>query len=245
MTRRLDGRKIVITGAASGMGKDIAQLFGSEGAMLFLLDRDAAGIDTVAAPLGAKGLVCDVTDSRGVENAIGQAAHAMGGIDGIVNAAGIFYAEPFDLLSSEKWDRMLAVNLTGPANIVRAALPSLRAADRATIVNIASVSGLMPMEGTSGYSASKAGLIMFTRCLGLELGPNIRVNAICPGSVKTEMTRFIWENPEHVERASSRVALNRMGEVGDISTVALFLTTDDSAFMTGAWLPVDGGFAWR
>ena len=104
----------------------------------------------------------------------------------------------------------------------------------------------MPMAGTAGYSASKAGLLMLTRCLGMDLGPKIRANAICPGVVKTEMTRYIWEdNPEHSGRAADRVALKRLGEVADVAAAALFYTTEDSAFTTGSWLPVDGGFAWR
>lgn len=245
MTDRLTGRRIVVTGAASGMGRDIANVFSAQGARVALLDRDADTIAALSKDLHAPGLACDVSDRDAVASAIEAAAKAMDGIDGIVNAAGVLNITPFSDLSCESWDRMMAVNLDGPANIVRSALPMLRASGKATIVNIASVSGIMPMLGTSGYSASKAGLIMLTRCLAMELGPDIRANTICPGSVKTEMTRFMWENPEHVARASQRVALNRLGETSDISSVALFLTTDDSAFMTGAWLPVDGGYAWR
>lgn len=246
MTDRLAGRRILITGAASGMGADIARLFAAEGARTALVDRNAEGVAKVAAEHGAvwSGF-CDVTDRAGCNAAAVAAGDALGGLDGVVNAAGILDITPFEALDPDSWDRMMAVNLTGPANVVRAALPLLKAADRAAIVNIASVSGLMPMPGTSGYSASKAGLIMLTRCLGLELGPNIRVNAICPGSIKTEMTRYIWENPEHLARASERVALRRIGDPDDISQAALYLMSDESRFMTGAWLPVDGGFSWR
>ena len=102
----------------------------------------------------------------------------------------------------------------------------------------------MPMPGTGGYSASKAGLLMLTRCLGLDLGPSIRANAICPGVIATEMTRYIVENPEHRDRAAERVALKRLGTVEDVAQTALFFTSADSAFTTGAMLPVDGGFAW-
>lgn len=245
MAQRLIDRKVLITGAASGMGRDIARLFVAEGAMVTVLDRDEMGVNTLADELRATALRCDVSDRAQVDEAINAGATAMGGIDGVVNAAGVLDIKPFAELSAESWDRMMAVNLSGPANVIRAALPFLRREKSATVVNIASVSGIMPMDGTSGYSASKAGLIMLTRCLAMELGPCIRANAICPGSVKTEMTRYLWENPEHLARASERVALKRIGETGDISNVALFLSTEDSAFMTGAWLPVDGGFAWR
>ena len=247
MTNKLDGRKILVPGAASGMGLAIAQLFVAKGAAVALLDRNGDGVGAAAKAIGssATAFACDVTDRPGLEAVVAQAAAAMGGIDGIVNAAGILDITPMSDLDPESWDRMIAINLTGPYNVVRAALPHLLAAERATIVNIASVSALMPMPGTSGYSASKAGLLMFTRCLGMDLGPNIRANAICPGVIKTEMTRYLWENAEHTARASERVALARLGEVDDVARAALFFTTEESSFTTGAWMPVDGGFAWR
>lgn len=242
---KLNGRHIVITGAASGMGRAIAERFVNEGAAVALLDRNAEGVAQAAQAIGGIGLGCDVTDRAGVNAVIAQAGEALGGIDGIVNAAGILDIVQFDDLTPESWDRMIAVNLTGPFNIVQAALPLLRAAPAATIVNIASTSAVMPMAGTTGYSASKAGVLMFTRCLGFDLGPTIRANAICPGVIKTEMTRYLWENPDHVERAQDRVALKRLGETEDVANAALFFSSEDSAFSTGAMLPVDGGFAWR
>jgi NAD(P)-dependent dehydrogenase (short-subunit alcohol dehydrogenase family) len=245
MTVKLAGRKILITGAASGMGKDIAETFAGEGASLALLDRNEAGAAAVARRLGQASWACDVTDRQAVNRVIAEAGNALGGLDGLVNAAGILDITPFADLDPESWDRMIAVNLTGPFNVVKAALPFLRQADRATIVNIASVSALMPMPGTAGYSASKAGVAMFTKSLGMDLGPTIRANAICPGVIKTDMTRYIWENPEHSARASERVALKRLGETSDVTRAALFFSTEDSGFTTGTEFPVDGGFSWR
>lgn len=245
MRNRLAGRHIVVTGAASGMGRAIAELFRMEGAALALLDRDANGVMAAATDLRAHGFICDVADRAQVDLTVAEAGEALGGIDGVVNAAGILDITPFDDLTPESWDRMIAVNLTGPFNVIKAAMPMLRTAERATIVNIASVSALMPMPGTAGYSASKAGLAMLTRCLGMDLGPNIRANGICPGVIETEMTRYLWENPEHKARAAERVALQRLGTTDDIARAALFFSTEDSAFTTGAALPVDGGFSWR
>lgn len=242
---RLSGRHIVITGAASGMGRAIAERFVAEGAAVALLDRNAAGVAEVAESIGGIGRGCDVTDRAGVAEAIAEIGERLGGIDGLVNAAGILDIAPFEELDPASWDRMIAVNLTGPYNVVRAAMPMLRAAERATIVNIASTSAIMPMAGTTGYSASKAGLLMFTRCLGFDLGPTIRANAICPGVIQTEMTRYLWENPEHSERAADRVALKRLGVTADVANAALFLSSEESAFTTGGMLPVDGGFSWR
>lgn len=243
MAGKLEGRRILITGAASGMGLAIATLFTKEGAKAALLDRNDPS--AAAADLSAWGSRCDVSDRAEVNEVVAAAGEALGGIDGLVNAAGILDITPFADLSPESWDRMVAVNLTGPFNVTKAALPFLVAAELATIVNIASVSALMPMPGTAGYSASKAGLAMLTRCLGMDLGPHVRANTICPGVIETEMTRYLWENPEHKSRAAERVALNRLGLTDDVARAALFFSCEDSAFTTGAALPVDGGFSWR
>ena len=245
MAGRLNGRRIAVTGAASGMGEAIARLFAAEGAGLALLDRNERGVAAVADELGAAGFPCDVADRSAVAAVVASAGEALGGIDGVINAAGILVTRQFDELDPDDWDRMLAVNLTGPFNVIRSALPMLRAAKRATIVNIASTSAVMPMAGTSGYSASKAGLAMFTKGLAFDLGPSIRANSICPGAIKTEMTRYLWENPEHLARAEQRVALKRIGTADDVARAALFFSTEDSGFTTGTELPVDGGFSWR
>jgi NAD(P)-dependent dehydrogenase (short-subunit alcohol dehydrogenase family) len=203
VAKKLENRRILVTGAASGMGLAIARLFTQEGAAIAMLDRNEAGVQDLAKEIGAMAFACDVSDRASVDAIVATAGAALGGIDGIINAAGILIAKQFDDLDPESWDRMLAVNLTGPYNIVHAAMPHLRAAPSATIVNIASVGGLMPMAGMAGYAASKAGLAMFTKCLAFDLGPNIRANTICPGVIKTEMTRYLWENPAHVVRHRS------------------------------------------
>jgi NAD(P)-dependent dehydrogenase (short-subunit alcohol dehydrogenase family) len=242
---RLSGRRVLVTGAASGMGQAIAELFAAEGAALALLDRDAAGLASVAAALGSFHAVCDVAAAPEVDDAVAASVQALGGLDGVVNAAGILVTRPFAEFDRATWDRLLAVNLTGPFNILQAALPALQAAPGATIVNIASVSGYMPMAGTTGYAASKAGLIMFTKSLAFDLGPGIRANCICPGVIRTEMTRYLWENPEHAQRAGDRVALKRLGTPEDVARAALYLSAADSGFTTGTEILVDGGFCWR
>lgn len=245
MSGKLAGRRVVVTGAASGVGREIARLFAEEGAVLALLDRNTAGLAEVADQLGAAGYECDVANRDQVNRIVAEAADGLGGIDGLVNAAGVLDITLFHDLSPDSWDHMLAVNLTGPFNVTKAALPFLRRAEKATIVNIASVSALMPMAGTAGYSASKAGLAMFTKAIAFDLGPTIRANTICPGVIKTEMTRYLWENAEHTQRAADRVALKRLGEPGDVARAALFFSSEDSGFTTGTELPVDGGFSWR
>jgi 3-oxoacyl-[acyl-carrier protein] reductase len=174
-----------------------------------------------------------------------QAASTLGGLDGIVNAAGILISKPFAELDPESFRRMLDVNLLGAYHVIHAALPALRSASAATIVNIASVSGFFPMQGTTGYGATKGGLLMLTKGMALELGPSIRVNAVCPGVIRTEMTRYLWESPQNLARAIDRVALKRIGEPQDIARAVLYLSSDDSAFMTGESLTIDGGFSWQ
>ncbi len=240
MEQKLGGRRIAITGAASGIGRAIAELFARHGAKLALLDRNWQ-----SAPAEGLALTCDVADRAAVDMAMAEAASALGGLDGLVNAAGFLVMAPFDDLSHEQFDAMVAINLKGPFNTVKAALPHLQAAGQATIVNIGSVSSVMPMAGSSGYSASKGGLLMLTKGMALDLAPTVRANTICPGTVRTEMTRYIWENPEHRERAEQRAALKRLGEPMDIARAALFLSCEDSAFVTGTELVVDGGFSWR
>ena len=127
MAGRLNERRILVTGAASGMGLAIARFFAEEGASLALLDRNEAGVHSAASDLGAAGYGCDVADRAQVDAVVAQAAEALGGIDGVINAAGILITKQFDELEAESWDRMIAVNLTGPFNVVRAALPLLRA----------------------------------------------------------------------------------------------------------------------
>jgi NAD(P)-dependent dehydrogenase (short-subunit alcohol dehydrogenase family) len=242
---KLQGRRIIVVGAAGGMGAAVARLFQGEGAALALLDRDEARLAETARDTGAFQRTCDLADAAGVGRAVAEAVGALGGLDGLVNAAGLLVSKDFQNLDPDDWNRMLAVNLSGPYHVIRSALPALQAAEAASIVNIASVSGWTPMAGTAGYSASKAGLIMLGKSLALELGPRIRVNTICPGVVRTEMTRYIWENPEHTRRAAERVALQTLGQPEDIAQAALFLSSDDSRFTTGSEIVVDGGFSWR
>jgi len=245
MAGELEGRRILVTGAASGMGREIARLFAAEGAAVALLDVNAEEVTEAAQELEMRGWGCDVTNREEVNRVVAEAGEALGGLDGIVNAAGILDIAPFADLEPDSWDRMLAVNTTGPFNIVKAALPFLQQAKNATIVNIASVSAVMPMPGTAGYSTSKAGLAMFTKTIAMDLGPNIRANSICPGVIVTPMTQYIQDNPEHAQRASDRVALKRLGQPIDVARAALFFSTEASGFTTGTELPVDGGFSWR
>ena len=192
---RLAGRKILITGGASGIGRATALLCAEEGAAVAVLDRSEDAAREVASAAGGTAFAVDVAEPASVASAVERAAAAMGGLDGVVNAAGIFSSEGLTETSPELFNRILTVNITGTFLVVRAAEPFLRAASRATIVNIGSGVGLKPTgPGSTAYVASKGGVIAMTRSLAMELAPKIRVNVVCPGMVDTAMTESFLRN---------------------------------------------------
>jgi NAD(P)-dependent dehydrogenase (short-subunit alcohol dehydrogenase family) len=166
----------------------------------------------------------------------------MKGIDGIVNTAGIYANMPFEKVTPAQWQRFVGVNMNGPYFMCHSALPHLRRAKRATIVNFASTSFLVPYPGMAHYAASKGGVVGFTRALAVELGPKIRANAICPGTIRTAMTQALYPNDKALEKAAgSRAPLGHIGEPEDIAETALFLTSDASSYITGTLITVAGG----
>jgi NAD(P)-dependent dehydrogenase (short-subunit alcohol dehydrogenase family) len=234
---RLSGRRILVTGAASGIGRSVAALFLRAGARVAALDRHR--------PEGLSGealcLEADVTDPDAVERAVAQAADAFGGLDGLVNAAGIANTDWADQVSLADWKRVLEVNLTGSFIVCRACLPQLRGAGGGTIVNFASGQGLAPFKQRSAYAASKAGVISLTRSLAMEWAPQVRVNTVCPGAVDTPMVRGGYSADQLREQVGPRYALGRIGEPHEIALAALYLSSAESSFVTGIVLAVDGG----
>src|SRR6516225_1441180 len=232
---RLRGRRILITGAASGIGRGTAELFAAEGAALTLLDCNGKGLAEVARETRGISIEADVTQEASVARAVEQGAAAMGAIDGVVNAAGIVIHGSVLEVGVADWKLVLDVNLTGTYIVVRCSLPWLKKAPFATIVNIASGQGLVPnTPSMTAYAASKGGVVNLTRALAVELAPDIRVNSVCPGMVDTPMTLGL-------QRDLDRYALKRIAEPLEIVQAILFLTGTESSFVTGAALAVDGG----
>ena len=235
MSNRLGGRRILITGAASGIGRRTAELFAAEGAALTLLDCNREGLAEVARETRGRSIEADVTQEASVARAVEQGAAAMGGIDGVVNAAGIVIHGSVLDVGVADWQLVLDVNLTGTYIVVRCCLPWLAKASVATIVNIASGQGLLPnTPNVTAYAASKGGVVNLTRALAAELAPSIRVNSICPGMVDTPMIAGLQREPD-------RYALKRIADPLEIAQAILFLTSTESSFVTGAALAVDGG----
>ncbi|MGF7162392.1 NAD(P)-dependent dehydrogenase (short-subunit alcohol dehydrogenase family) [Rhodoligotrophos appendicifer] len=238
MSGRLKGRRILITGAASGIGRATAELFAAEGAGLALLDRDQTGL----AGLSGTAVAVDVADEVSVRQAVAAAADALGGIDGLVNAAGIFPVAKLQDTDLALWQQTMAVNLTGPFLMTKAVLPHLRAAEAATIVNLGSGSALLPYAELSAYGATKGGVAVLSKVWAAELAPKIRVNLVCPGMTRTRMVSDWHPDPEKLaDRAKQTYALQRIAEPEEIAHAILFLTSAESSFVTGTTLVVDGG----
>jgi NAD(P)-dependent dehydrogenase (short-subunit alcohol dehydrogenase family) len=241
---RLAGRRIIITGAASGIAKAMAELFHREGATLALIDRDANGVEATARALNALPLTLDLAEAEGIAPTVDHAAREMGGLDGVVNCAAIGVPTSIDDTDIPTLARFVAINLTAPFLLCRAALPHLRKADIATIVNISSGQGLLPnTPNNTAYAATKGGLISFTKALAAEAAPHVRANVVCPGLTETPMTKFIFEGYNNPSDAPfvKQYALQRVAQPIEIAHAALFLTSAESSYVTGIALAADGG----
>jgi len=244
---RLSGRRIVITGAASGIGRATAELFAKEGAKVAALDLNLAGAEEVARAISGTAVAVDVSSEESVNQAIEKAGTAMGGIDGIVNSAGINFHGLIENTDFTQWQKVLAVNLNGTFLVCRAVLPWLRKADSATMVCVSSGAAVSPFVGNSAYATSKAGIVNFTRILAMEVAPKVRANVICPGITDTPMSRGMAKardpSADTTSQFSSQLALKRKAQPEEIAAAILYLTSGESSFMTGSTLVVDGGRA--
>jgi NAD(P)-dependent dehydrogenase (short-subunit alcohol dehydrogenase family) len=257
MNGRLDGFVVLVTGAASGIGRSVASLLGSEGASVACLDRDAAGLgETVAGLDRAAALVADVTDPEAMIAAADAALEAFGRIDALVSVAGIEGPGRAHELAPADWERILCVNLTGAFYAVRAVLPAMIELGSGSIVLVSSVAGTTGIPGLPAYSAAKAGVIGLGRQLAVDYGPDgIRCNVICPGTVRTPMMDRLYAAgagmasaggtpmtaDDAVAAAASRIPLRRIGEPLDVAGWARFLVSPESAWTTGGVFVVDGG----
>jgi len=238
----------IVTGATSGIGRSTAEALGRQGASLVLVGRDAGSLAEAAARIGAdRTAVCaaDVTAADAPERIVRTAVDRFGGIDVLVNAAGVIAAAPLEQTTDEMWDAMMAVNLRAPFRLMRAAAPHLRER-KGSIVNVSSVNGLRSFAGVLAYNVSKAGVDHLTRCAAIEMAPlGVRVNAVNPGVTVTNLHRRSGMAEDQyaafLERSKTTHPLGRPGNPDEIAALILFLASDQAGWMTGETIPIDGG----
>lgn len=243
----MQGSVAVITGAARGIGRAIAERFSEEGARVALLDLDSAAAEILAASLGgaAIGLGVDVGDEASVEVAVGRTVEAFGEIDVLVNnAAAPNRRESIAEMAPADWDLAVRVNLTGVFLMSRAVLRSMKRAGGGAIINVASQLGSVAMPEAAVYCATKGAVLQLTRAMALDhAGDGVRVNSLSPGAVMTDRLIALFGSEEEARKAlSPKHPIGRIGEPEDVAGAAVFLASKDAAFMTGADLIVDGGY---
>jgi len=251
LNRSVKGLTVLVTGAASGMGRATAEVFAAEGANVAVTDYTLEGAEAVAEGIRAGGgkaraWKLDVSDKAEIGAVVTEAAQHFGGLDAVVNNAGIsgftqIDSDGYDAL----WDRMISVCLTAHQRVIRAALPHLRKSKSPRIVNIASTEALGATALDSAYSAAKAGVTGLTRALAVELGKEgITVNCVCPGPIITGMTQAIPDEQKDIY-AKRRTALRRYGRPEEVAHITLSLCLPAASYITGVTIPVDGGLMAR
>ncbi len=242
--QRFVGKTVVVTGAGSGIGRGVAERFAAEGANVVLAGRTRSKLDDVARELdAARTLVqpCDVARVDEVERLVQAAVERFGGLDVMVNNAGVAPEGTATETGLDDWRHALDIDLSGTFYGCRAALPHLLKS-RGSIVNVASVSGLGADWALTPYNAAKGGVVNLTRALALDYArQGVRVNAVCPSLTRSDMTRDMLDDAELMARFMERLPLGRPAEPADIAGVVAFLASDDARFVTGVNLPVDGG----
>jgi NAD(P)-dependent dehydrogenase (short-subunit alcohol dehydrogenase family) len=243
-------KAIIVTGATSGIGRSAAEAFGREGASLVLVGRNEQALAEVADSVqqtGGRAVACavDVTTAEAPDQIVGRAVREFGGLDVLVNAAGVIATGTLDATTDEVWDAMMSVNLRAPFRLMRAAAPHLTAR-KGAVVNVSSVNGLRSFPGVLAYCVSKAGVDHLTRCAAIEMAPlGVRVNAVNPGVTVTNLHRRSgMEEPQYaafLERSKTTHPLGRPGNPDEIAALILFLASDRAAWMTGETIPIDGG----
>jgi meso-butanediol dehydrogenase/(S,S)-butanediol dehydrogenase/diacetyl reductase len=240
--RGLGNKRVLITGGAGGIGAATAARFLEESSRVVVLDRDPDALARLASQLpGLSGTICaDVSNRDDVARAFAEMADLAGGLDILINNAGISIRHGFLDIAPEDWQAVIDVNLSGVFFVAQQAARRMLEGSGGVILNMGSTNGLMGYPYYADYNASKAGVIELTRTMALELGPAVRVNAICPGFILTPMQAA--EYTDQMQSAfAAKLPLNRLGRPEDVAALFAFLASDDAAFITGQCFVIDGG----
>ncbi len=243
----LDDKIALITGGGRGLGRAIALAFAEAGANVVAASRSRERVESVAQEVRAKGrrgiaLEVDVRDSKSVAKMVDAAQKELGRIDVLVNSAGVGWSGRVTETSDEDWERVIATNLNGTFYTCREVAQVMIEQKGGCIINMASIGGLKGVVGFGAYGASKGGVIQLTRTLALELARhNIRVNALAPGYFRTDMNAAALDDPNIGPKIIERIPLRRVGNVNEIGPLAVYLASDDAAFVTGEVFTISGG----
>jgi 3-oxoacyl-[acyl-carrier protein] reductase len=242
---KMNGKVVIVTGGASGIGKETSILLASNGANVAVFDINKEALNAVEVDIKTLGVLCkgyvvDVSNYENVEQSVKQVVQDFGNVDVLVNNAGITRDGFLTKMDVEDWNRVIAINLTGTFNCAKAVAPVMMEKGHGCIINLSSVVGVYGNIGQTNYSASKAGVIGLTKTWAKEFGKKgIRVNAVAPGFIKTPMTEKVPDKV--IDFMVERTPLGRMGEAKEVAQAILFLASEDSSFITGHILHIDGG----
>jgi NAD(P)-dependent dehydrogenase (short-subunit alcohol dehydrogenase family) len=248
--RGLNGKRVLISGGSSGIGLATAERFLEEGSRVFVCGVHPGQVEAAVAGLTSKGeisgLACDVSREADVAHMAGLAARALGGVDVLVNNAGIARRDPFLTIAAADWDRILAVNLRGMFLVAQAVSRQMVERGDGVIINMCSTNGVAGEEDYAHYNASKGGVLLLTKTMAVELGRHgIRVNALCPGYIRTPLNDAIAAeiggDEFETRYVRDRIPLGRVGRAEDVAAAYAFLASDDAAFIHGSALVIDGG----
>ena len=242
---RLEDKSAIITGGGSGIGLACAKLFSNEGAKVAIIGRRKNRLELAAKEVEGHILpvVGDLTNNNDLDNLISKTLHAFKKIDIVVNNGGIFSGSSVHETKDEDWNTIMNTNINSVFQLTKRVLPHMMKRKAGTFVHIASILGLVAAPGVAAYNVSKGALLQFNRSIAVEYGSlGIRSNAVCPGLVKTEMTEDLMKDEELMLEWSKDYPIGRFGVPEDIASACLYLASDESSFVTGVALPVDGGF---
>jgi NAD(P)-dependent dehydrogenase (short-subunit alcohol dehydrogenase family) len=246
--RRFEGKRVIITGGANGIGKATVARFAAEGAAIVLTDVNGAAAEVTAQQIARETgatiypFAADVSVKADDLATIEHALEKMGGVDVLVNNAGIYFEEHFEDITEERWNSIMNVDLKGTFLMTQAVVPHFKAKRAGIIINMASTNGLAGEIYYSHYGAAKGGVVLLTKALALELGPyGIRINCVCPGYIVTESTQAM-DSDEFVNNyIQNKIPLRRTGKPEEVASVIAFLASDDASFVHGDAILIDGG----